>query len=80
MYIGMTLDSLRMSGNLPLVKDLLNITVRGIEIEVFIDLIRKFGILLGTVLLLVSICVMISSISWGVVGFIIKVLEFGFFR
>ena len=76
----MTLVSLRASGNLPLVNDLLNKIVRGIEIEVFIDLIRKFGILFGPVLLLVSICVIVSSISYGIVGLIIKVLEFGFLR
>ena len=59
---------------------MLNMLASGMAIDFFIGLITSWGRLFGPAFLLVSKLDIISSISVGDVGFIMKELVFGFFR
>ena len=77
-WIGITDEIFRKFGHLPSENDMLNKLERGMDIDSLMDFISCCGILLGPVLLLVSILDMMSWISIGQVGFIMKEEVFGF--
>ena len=78
--MGITVDSLRNSGHIPLIRELLNMFASGVEIDLLTDRISCLGMLFGPVLLVVSNLEIISSTSAGDVGLNMKDLGLGLLK
>ena len=80
MWIGITNDNFRKLGHCPSMQNILNKLAKGVEIDVSTDFINCCGMLSGPLPLDVSFLDTMSTISDGVVDFIINNKGLGFFR